>query len=278
MYGCGLELIRYIEKNLEVKADEQWQKVDFNEFTVNYENQMPSQMSQNATFSNLGSWYIKHKDAEWCSQYDKNILTAEEMNKWHGNFSDWDKRGERLKIKGKEVVKDRLVGNFSEKSLYNPSIIVHENVIKTILEQPNELYNYVKSKINQPKVQIQEQPSQAASFSGNKQSFFGSFHQKNKVLSDLLGFATVSIKKGQDKELVDVLFNVENHAKTFSNELSKIAGIQNKQKEIVISVVESQKKFMVTISAAEYNAATDDSCAFEKLVCDVDSQKTGLKS
>ncbi len=157
VYGCNLEIVNYVEKKLKNDATEQWAKVDIKQYTNKLEIQMPTPLSKNATYGELANWYEKYKNAMWCVTYDQKVLKEMGCVKWGSGDGGWTiggGRGKRLMLRmEKDVVMD--VG--LDVILYSPSVKVHEDVVKVIREQLNELKSYVAIRVKSTQSQIQNQ-------------------------------------------------------------------------------------------------------------------------
>ncbi len=164
VYGCNLELVKYIEAILQTEALEQWEKVDVHHFSNILQSQMPSVLPQNPTHGELGRWYEEFKDASWCPFYDREILKKMDCTRWTGNGSwsmevraPWLLKGHvweymtDMKISGKwghgQDGDPRVESSeYFRGMLHCPSIKIHEEVVKAIQEQLSDLENYIHIK------------------------------------------------------------------------------------------------------------------------------------
>jgi len=147
VYGTNLELVRYVKGKLKGEAAKQWAEVDIKKV----EKQMPTPLSPNATYRELGEWYTKHSGAVWCRSYDERCVRQENCDKWA--VDRWEVRGDMYK---KELEKTmdmrtwwRSVLGYSyyagpnktrtADKIVAPATMVHDNVVKAIMEQLDEL-------------------------------------------------------------------------------------------------------------------------------------------
>ena len=170
VYGCSLETVRYVELKLKDEAEKQWAQVDTNKALENLNRWMPTDLSPNATHGELGKWYVKYNGASWCAVYDSECLKKEGFPNWGGkahNCTDyvsiwtsadalWGAHGSRVNRNENHSFDywgpDRTFYTsqtqpYIRGCLLSPSRKVHNDVVKTIREQLNELRNDVETKV-----------------------------------------------------------------------------------------------------------------------------------
>ena len=84
VYGCSLEMVRYVETKLKGEAEKQWNQVDVNRAKTELDRWTPTALSTNATFGELGNWYVKYQGASWCMYYDTECLKRDGYANWGG--------------------------------------------------------------------------------------------------------------------------------------------------------------------------------------------------
>ena len=167
VYGCSLETVRYVELKLKDEAGKQWAEVDANKALVNLNRWMPTDLSPKATYGELGNWYVKYNGASWCAVYDSECLKKQGYQNWGGwdgeykdiKWSSYERICGRRKGRGRSGTK---VGRTDKAQRWNrygkwirdggetfisPSGKIHDDVVKTIREQLNELRNDVETKV-----------------------------------------------------------------------------------------------------------------------------------
>ena len=160
VYGCSLETVRYVELKLKDEAGRQWLTVDANKALENLNRWMPTDLSPLATHRALAKWYLKYNGASWCAVYDSECLKKEGLTNWAGeevgyfifNRNLWSAAGKRVTallpcstgpMESSLYQRQRLPAAHSS-SLLSPSRKTHDDVVKTIREQLNELKNHVE--------------------------------------------------------------------------------------------------------------------------------------
>jgi TPR repeat protein len=168
VYGCSLETVRYVELKLKEEAGKQWAEVDGNKAKENLTRWIPTDLSANVTYGEVGNWYVKYQGASWCAFYDSECLKKHGFQNWGGwdgwyrevkwdKDVCWNKEGARARWhKGKNEKYLRIsngrsetVGSGEGNRLLSPSVKVHEDVVHAIREQLNELRNFVETKVKQ---------------------------------------------------------------------------------------------------------------------------------
>ncbi len=147
--STDLEVVRYVKNKLSVeKAQEQWAKIDHVTAEEKINSQIPTELSKNPTYSELGKWYKKHSGALWCGVYDTKVLIGMDCKKWDSSDENWISRSLRRRLANIIYNVDNwAVSGFvnDENELYAPSLVIHNDVVKTICDDLNTLKAYVKT-------------------------------------------------------------------------------------------------------------------------------------
>lgn len=81
VYGANPDAVKYIESNLQCEAKKQWEKVDARKAIYIIEKTMPNNLPTEATYRELGSWYINNTGMPWMEKYDNDCLVMEGREK-----------------------------------------------------------------------------------------------------------------------------------------------------------------------------------------------------
>lgn len=149
IYSLKLDVVNYVEEQLQAKALQEWKNIDIETLIVLLENQKPDLLPEKPTFAHLGNWYDKYKDTIWCSIYDQMVL--EEMNciRWVEYLSNWNDRGNVggnrnfFHLIGRRVGIEQDISSKNE--LTFPSVAAHQNAVINIQKKLDVMIIYLKS-------------------------------------------------------------------------------------------------------------------------------------
>ena len=124
---------------------------------------MPTELSENTTYGELGKWYVKYAGAWWCNYYDTECLKGNGYPNWGG----WDGTNKEVvwyiggqDLWGMQSARARwhesnatipcsvrsIASTKDYRFLLSTYIPTHNSVARAICNQLNQFNNYVASK------------------------------------------------------------------------------------------------------------------------------------